>query len=265
MDESLEKKYSCLLKYIIDCSSFGIAFSGGVDSTLLVHAAIDAAGSQTVKVFHAVTPLISKETTEAASGVIKKHFSEKVDFIKVHVDLMAKDQIRGNHDDRCYVCKKEIYEKLLSKCRNEGITFLFDGTNMDDLGNDRPGFRAIKELGIKTPFLHCHIGKSDIREIAGTVGLSNALLPSDSCLATRLEKNVRFDLSDLAAVDSMERFLKQRGFSGYRVKPRKNSVILELTEEDTRRVVESEIRKEITSYFRDHGFEKLYIDLLSVR
>ncbi len=259
-DEAGEK-YRHLLTLLRQYPDIAVAYSGGVDSTLLAYAACAALGAEHVLILHAASSLLSQKTERDAEKIMTSQFSSKVRFRKIQVNPLQDDSFVRNDRKRCYICKKLIYSRLIKEMEQEGISILVDGTNCDDLLDDRPGLKAIHELGIKTPLVESGFRKHEIRFIAALLHLENAQLPSNSCLATRLECDTIIDENLLKIVERLELFLEQCGFSGCRVRPRQKMAIIQIRESHFTRISETAVRAKILTYFRDHGYETIVLDL----
>jgi uncharacterized protein len=138
--------------------------------------------------------------------------------------------------------------------RNEGFRTLLDGTNSDDLQEQRPGLQAIRELGIKTPLADAGFNKDEIRQLARDAGLSNHALPSNSCLATRVPPSTRITVETLQRINHAELFMLKLGFSSCRVKPQKKYTRIELQAENIENITDQTIKSRITSYFIRNNF-----------
>jgi uncharacterized protein len=262
MNSNVMQNYRQLIKNLSSYPQVAVAYSGGVDSTVLVYGACEAIGPANVLVLHATSCLLSADVSKNAERVIEETFDPLLRFKKIAVNPMAHDIFIKNDPSRCYYCKHMIYTSLIEEMEKEGIAVLIDGTNCDDLQDHRPGLRALKELGVKTPFVESNITKSEIRIIAASVGLSNAELPSNSCLATRIAQNQKIDHATLTDIETMEHFLRQRDFLGCRVRPRQGFVILEIQEPDFLKITDRNERIKIRNYFQKHGFDKVLLDII---
>ena len=261
MDEKILAKYRHLVDILSSRQSIGVAYSGGVDSTLVSWAACEAVRADRVVLLHAASPLLPEAVTRSAEAIIKKQFSKDVGFKIIEVNPLLEQTFIVNDANRCYVCKKMIYTQLLQECAAQGIETLLDGTNCDDLEEDRPGHRAIEELFIQTPLVQAGFTKIEIREMAAALGLENAELPSNSCLATRLERDATIAEELLIKVDEMECYLHRHAFTGCRVKPRGEQVTLELRETDISRLLDRDQRNDIVEYFRSKGYTLVLLSL----
>lgn len=156
-----------------------------------------------------------------------------------------------------------MYQSFQRILENRDGRLLLEGSNVDDLKTRRPGFRAIHELGVKTPLLDAGLNKNEIRNLAKQFYLSNYDKPSNSCLATRLPEGCLIKKENLLQIERIEEFLLNRGFSGCRVRPEGADIVLELTGNDASRVVKSSVRVEIIHSLQSEGFSRVLLDLKS--
>jgi len=263
MTISSQDKYRRLLDLIKGYGSdrVGVACSGGVDSTLLAFACCDAIGAERVVVCFAESCLLSEKLRDGIEGFIRDELPPGITFIKVRIDSLGDKAFTRNDSSRCYICKKRIYTALFSHLTEFGIQRLCDGTNCDDLKKDRPGLRAIRELGVVTPLVDAGFHKSDVRAMAATLGLGNADLPSNSCLATRIESLQPITDRALREIERHECFLIDRGYEGCRVRPRVTMVLIEVQGKDLNRLIKPEERSKIISYFQQNGYKSILIDI----
>lgn len=261
MDPALKIKYTRLLDYIKQFDRVGVACSGGVDSTLLAYACCEALGADRVVICFAESCLLTDDVKSNISQIISRELPTNATFVKINIDSLADEDFIRNDENRCYICKKRIYTALLSHLNQYGIEQLCDGTNCDDLVKDRPGLKAIDELNVITPLVEAGFRKKDVRKTAAGLGLANAYLPSNSCLATRIESHRNITDRVLREIESHERFLTKRGFAGCRVRPRENMVIIEVQSRDLNTLVKPEERNAINSYFQRNGYKSVVIEL----
>lgn len=261
MEPELKEKYTRLLDYIRSFDRVGVACSGGVDSTLLAYACCEALGPERVVVLFADSCLLAEEIRTNISEFIKRELPAQVTFAKIIIDSLSEDDFVRNDKNRCYVCKKRIYTALLAHLQESDIEYLMDGTNCDDLGQDRPGLKAIKEMHILTPLVEAGYRKTDVRNTAAALGLANAHLPSNSCLATRIDTHTSITDKRLREIEKLERFLQQRGYEGCRVRPRGNHAIIEVQTSDLDKITNSHERSLIISCFQQNGYHSVTIEL----
>ncbi|RKJ45396.1 ATP-dependent sacrificial sulfur transferase LarE [bacterium 1XD8-76] len=211
------EKYRMLREKMDSYVSGGIAvaFSGGVDSALLLKLACMAAGENTVYAVTVQTRLHPANDLETAKRMaVKFGAAHRV----LQIDELAESGLENNPVDRCYLCKRSIFRKIKNLTHTLGVEHILEGTNADDLGEYRPGIRAVRELGISSPLAECGLTKAEIRELAGHLGISAAKRPSAPCLATRLPYGTKIDYALLGRIDEGERYLRELGFYNVRLR-----------------------------------------------
>lgn len=238
-----------------------MAFSGGVDSTLLLHAAREVLGKENVFVLRGLSELVSQVEQNSAGDLLAAMGVVADELIEVELHPLIWPEFVANGSDRCYFCKKRMYKYFLVEMDKVGCTVLLDGTNVDDLKDSRPGLRAIHELSVKTPLLDAGLNKKDIRTLSCQFQLPNHGKPSNSCLATRLSQGTVINQESLRLVEKCEDFLLSRKFSGCRVRPRENDVVIEVRAKDMERLAMSSVRVEIIHFLQSAGFARVLVDL----
>lgn len=211
-DIPLKCKYQNLRESLFDMGSVMIAFSGGADSTLLLNIAQAVLGKNVIAVTASSEILPSGELEEAkrlAQGMGVEHI--------VTVDEL-RDEFLANTEERCYLCKRNLYSTLIDLALKREIAQVIDGTNRDDLNDFRPGLRAAKELRIRSPLAEAKLTKEEIRLLSKDLALTTWDKPPQSCLATRLPHGERITIEKLRLVDLAETFLKEIGFAQVRVR-----------------------------------------------
>ncbi len=258
-------KIACLRRLLRGFGRVGIAFSGGVDSSFLLRAAIDTLGAENVLALHARSCLLKKEEQEQAASWLERHGIPAARLRLVELEpLMWVDFVR-NQSDRCYICKRRIYLLFQTVLTAEGITVLLDGTNADDIQRgqeERPGLRAVAELAVQTPLATCNLSKAEIRELSRELGLDTWEQPANSCLATRISQGLEITIARLEQVAAMEQILMDFGFSGCRARLLQETVVcLQLRRQDMDDFCRSEIRNKLCSLFKEQGMKKMFLDL----
>ena len=239
-----------------------IAFSGGVDSTLLLRVACDTLGPENVMALHAVSCLIPEHDLNKAERLVSGPDGIGCSYRAVKVQPLRWREFVANTEQRCYFCKKRIYSALQTEMRQGGHPApLLDGTNTDDLLEHRPGLLAIQELSVRTPLAQARFNKKDIRSLARELGLTNWNQPSNSCLATRIAVHQKITRALLERIAQAEQFLQNKGFMGCRVKPEQHSVAVQVMTSDLEKFVAESSRPEITEYFESRGFNKVLLDI----
>lgn len=222
-----EKIPSPLARIAERAEKCALAYSGGVDSAYLLHALI-ACGAD-VKAYFARTAFTPSFEVEDA-----KDFADAVGarLEIVDIDVLSDENIAVNSAFRCYHCKSKMLSVLIERAREDGRNVLFDGTNFSDDDASRPGARALSELGVRSPLREAEMTKDDVRRAAKEAGLTLWDKPSYSCLATRVKQGIHLDADTLSRVESAEKFLKEKGFSDFRVRVREDSVCVEIRRND---------------------------------
>lgn len=242
---SLARSYERLLSLVVDRPAW-VAFSGGVDSTLTLKA-ISEVNSTPIKALFADSPLQSEFDLDNAKKLADQL---SIQLQVVPFNPLAQLDFIANPSNRCYLCKKFIFEQFI-KLLPVGF-ILMDGTNHDDLGADRPGHRALVELGVLSPLALAGINKTDVRELARWLGLSNWNRPSSSCLATRIPSGVAITRELLRLIEECESRLRHYGFGHIRVRfigGRQGDLCVELAREEMDRADFSQIQEFIRNDF----------------
>lgn len=261
LSDSLEKKYNCLKDVIEGYEKVGVAFSGGIDSTLLLFVAHQVLGSDRITGYHVSSCLQTRSLAEQNKTLLDKISIPQSSFVELTAFPLYWKEFVANDTERCYFCKKRIYKTILDDSINKEIHDLLDGTNLDDLKQSRPGLRAIRELGIKTPLVQCKFTKHEIRHLARHLNLPNHDLPSNSCLATRIETGQPINEKTLKLIEESELFLVELGFYGCRVKPRGAYTIVEVQCGDLGKFVDRTNLLLIQRKMLSMGLGKLLLDM----
>lgn len=239
-----------------------LAFSGGVDSSLLLKVAADAAG-KTGKAVYAVTfdsRLHPSCDLEIAARVAKELGGiHKV----VSVNELEQEEIRFNPVNRCYLCKKKLFQSLKDYAKEMNNPYIMDGTNEDDLHVYRPGIKALRELGIISPLAELHITKAQVKELASWYGISVASRPSAPCMATRLPYGTEIDYDILNHIGKGEEFVSTLVKGNVRLRLHHDIVRIEVDQESMGNLMEKS--REIIAYLKELGFVYITMDLEGFR
>jgi uncharacterized protein len=231
-----------------------VAFSGGVDSSLVAAVAARALGSHALAVT-AVSPAVAAGELDAAARVAA---AVGIAHETIATDELAREGYRRNGRDRCYFCKTELYDALAEVASRRGYGALLSGANADDAGDWRPGLRAAEEHGVRHPLLEAGVGKAAVRALARQLGLPSAEKPATPCLASRIPYGTAVDPGTLARIDRAERAVRALGFPVLRVRHHGILGRVEIAAEDLDRALEREAT--IVAAVRAAGYAHAVID-----
>lgn len=239
-----------------------VAFSGGVDSTLVLKMACGAAQKNGKKVYAATihTRLHPLKEIEETKDICREIGAEH---IILKVDELKEAGIMDNPVNRCYLCKKQIFLKIKEKASELGAGTILEGTNEDDLHVYRPGIKALRELGIVSPLAEAGLCKKEVRTLAAEYGLKTSSKPSAPCLATRFPYGTALDYEKLARVEKGEDYLKALGFQNVRLRIHDDTARIEVDENAFERLTEH--RKEIIARLKELGYVYITLDLEGFR
>lgn len=239
-----------------------LAFSGGVDSSLLLKLLCQAA-KETGRQVVAVT--MATELHPAQDAEIARQVAEESGAVHkvICVDELSHAGIQYNPENRCYLCKKYLFSELLRAADKAGISTVLEGTNADDLKVYRPGIQAVKELGIQSPLAEAGMTKADIRKLASEYGISVADRPASPCLATRFPYGTKLSIENMQMADEAEKFIRDLGFYNVRVRIHQDTARIEVDDKDL--ISFLNYRKTVILRLKELGFTYITADLEGFR
>jgi uncharacterized protein len=253
-DKTLDQKYQDLLTMIAERDAVAVAFSGGVDSSFLCHAASAALGSKAVAIT-VVSPMLPRSEIDCAALVARKVGIEHILLEESEID----DDVAANPKERCYFCKKIEFRTILDEAKKRGIYTVLDGSNMDDLGDYRPGLKALEELHVFSPLRTAGLTKQDIRDLSKRFDLPTWNKPAFACLASRIPYGERINREKLSRVEKAEDRLREAGFRQFRVRSHGDIARIEVAPEERRRFFDEKLLDSISQSLKSYGF--LYVSL----
>ncbi len=254
--DALDQKYETLLEFLRSLDSALLAYSGGVDSTFLLKAAVDS-GMNYLAVT-AVSPTMPSTDRRNAQDIVAELGAN---FEMINSDEMEDENFVSNPVDRCFHCKSNLFDKLTALAKKRDYKVVLDGSNMDDLGDYRPGMEAKKKFQVVSPLIEVGVTKDEIREISRRLNLKTWDRPASPCLSSRFPYGERIDLKGLDMVERAELKLKDLDFRVVRVRKDGDTARIELSPEDIPRLMEDRVRDVIVPFFKEVGFVYVTLDL----
>lgn len=261
LDPALAGKFDILCETINEFDSIAVAFSGGVDSTLLLKVAHDVLGDEVLAVTGKSPSIPRREIEEASAFCEREHIRHSI--VATHeFDIEGFDH---NPPDRCYHCKRELMTRIRAEAMAHDIWTIAEGSNLDDEGDYRPGFRAVREMDIISPLRAAGLTKGDVRALARFLALDVWNKPAYACLNTRFAYGDTITMERLAMVDDAESHIMGLGFQSVRVRVQDKTARIEVPEEDIERLTDPDTRRSVSEKLRDIGFLYVSVDLQGYR
>jgi len=238
-----------------------VAYSGGVDSTLLLKVAADVLGDRVT----AVTADCEIHTRQETAHARQTAELLQVRHVVIRTSELDNPEFTANPPERCYVCKKGRFTKMIEMRKEMGLNFLIEGSNIDDEGDYRPGKKAIVELGVRSPLKEAGLTKNEIRIVSRELRLPTWDKPASPCLATRIPYGEKITPERLIRVEQCEKFLHTLGISNLRVRDHGALARIEVAREDMPIITDENSTRAIIEKFKEHGFAYITLDILGFR
>ena len=222
-----------------------LAFSGGVDSAYLLYAAVTSGANVTA--YYVKTPFQPQFEYDDA---VKLATELGAEMKTIHLDVLQDKNVSANPANRCYYCKKRIFSAILAAAREDGFSIVIDGTNASDDASDRPGMVALQELQVRSPLREAGLTKAEIRRLSKEAGLFTHDKPAYACLATRIPAGTRISQDLLKKTEICEEYLKNMGFSDFRIRYFEGSARLQLPEAQIPALLEK--RAEVLAFLKQY-------------
>lgn len=261
VSENLKNKYEALKTYLMELGSIAVGYSSGVDSTFLIKVAHEVLGDKAMAITVASSLFPKREMNEAIKFCQDNGIKHRI----IEVDELGIPGFSENPTNRCYICKKDLFTRITEVANSEGISYVAEGSNMDDNGDYRPGLQAVAELGIKSPLRYVELYKDEIRTLSKAMDLQTWEKPSFACLASRFVYGEEITKDKLCMVEQAEDLLLEHGFKQFRVRIHGLVARIEVLPEDLPRFLDASFRSEVVDSLKAYGFTYVSLDLQGYR
>ena len=253
----LDEKLMNLKEILGSMDSVVVGFSGGVDSTFLLKIAKDVLKDKVIAVTASSSTFPKREMNEAISFAKQNNIKHMI----VKSEELDIEGFSKNPKDRCFYCKKELFSKFIDIAKENGYKYVLDGSNTDDTKDYRPGMRASKELGIRSPLLEANMSKEDIRMLSKKMNLPTWDKPSFACLSSRVPYGEEITKQKLNMIEDSEEFLLKLGFKQVRVRHHGDIARIEVDPEEREKLFNIEVMDKISDRLKEIGFKYVTLDL----
>ncbi|MGL4913903.1 MAG: ATP-dependent sacrificial sulfur transferase LarE [Romboutsia sp.] len=253
----VSKKLEILKARLLELGSVAVAYSGGVDSNFLLKVAKDTLGDNVIAVtLHAM--MHSDREIEEAKNYAKQF---NVKHVVVDIDNFDVEEFINNNSERCYHCKKYVFSTVKEVASKYNIYHVVDGTNLDDLGDFRPGLKALNELNIISPLKECGLTKDEIRTLSKKMNLQTHNKPAFACLATRIPYGTKITKEVLRKIEKSEEYLVEIGFNQFRVRIHENIARIEVGKDEIHKFFSEDLLNKTNNKLKQIGFEYVTLDM----